>query len=75
MLDGHAAIDRDQTVGRFVRTTLKVPTGAWDARHVKNPNGINAYEELLDFNQLPVLNSFVQELIMNTPGPCGPIKA
>lgn len=72
ILEGDAGVDRERTLGRSVRTTLKVPAEAWAARHTTNPNGINAYEEVLNFIKPPVLNRFLQQVIMNTPGPCGP---
>lgn len=63
------AVEGNRPVGYFVRTALKVPTGGWKDRHTNHPNGTDAYEEILDFNQLSVLNHFLLQLLEMAPGP------
>lgn len=55
--EGGAAREKDRTLRRVARTTLK------------NPDSINGYEEILDVNELPIVNSFIHQVITITPGP------
>lgn len=51
---GIAGVERSMPVGYFVRTALKY--------YETHPNGTNAYEEVLDFNQPPALSDFLQRV-------------
>lgn len=66
---GITAFEGPKPVGYFVRTALKVPDGGWAARHRNHPDGTNVYEEVFDFNQLPILNAFLALVPEMAPGP------